>query len=161
MKLNLKEIDLFKYKPYGIGLSLIVTAIIIATWVIVLTAISPLRQARHNALAIAKDNTSLVTYSDFATYYGDASYYVLRGKDEAEEEHLLLINQETNELQDFSVSDGISKKDAVKVAKKNGAKSTSSVVFGQVDGTAIWEVEDEGTLYLIDFQDGELVKKVG
>ena len=61
----------------------------------------------------------------------------------------------------YSVSDGISRKEAEQVAAANGATGISKVVYG-IDGkTPIWEVTATDGYYLVNFETSELVKKEG
>lgn len=148
-------------KQYLLGFTLVFIALLIAIVAVFYSALSPRWQAEKEAQALAKEFAELKTITSVDVYNGKQAYYSVFGSSSKDEKEVVVISKEDQEIFVFEESEGISRKQAEKVAKSSGAKGISKVVFGLSNQEPIWEVTADNGFYLISFETGELIKKEG
>ncbi|SDQ24734.1 cell wall elongation regulator TseB-like domain-containing protein [Streptococcus equinus] len=148
-------------KQYLLGFSLILLVLLISAATVLFLAMKPRLSAEKVATQVAIDTADLVQTSSVDLYNGSKTYYSVYGTTASGEQKIVSVGEDNGKVFVYSVSDGISRKEAEQVAAANGATGISKVVYG-IDGkTPIWEVTATDGYYLVNFETSELVKKEG
>ncbi len=125
-------------------------------------AIKPHRDARNQAIRTAKQYANISTISDVEQYNGHEVFYTVFGKDKSGQKIMVTINKKhAGQVYVYQADQGLTAKDAQKVAKTNGAKTIQKTTFGMAKGVPIWEVRSGSQYYLIDFKTGDLIQREG
>ncbi|WP_423831670.1 DUF5590 domain-containing protein [Streptococcus equinus] len=148
-------------KQYLLGFSLILLVLLISATTVLFLAMKPRLSAEKVATQVAIDTADLVQTSSIDLYNGSKTYYSVYGTTASGDQKIVSVGEDNGKVFVYSVSDGISRKEAEQVAAANGATGISKVVYG-IDGkTPIWEVTATDGYYLVNFETSELVKKEG
>ncbi|MCR5493753.1 MAG: DUF5590 domain-containing protein [Streptococcus sp.] len=148
-------------KQYLLGFSLILLVLLISAATVLFLAMKPRLSAEKVATQVAIDTADLVQTSSVDLYNGSKTYYSVYGTTASGDQKIVSVGEDNGKVFVYSVSDGISRKEAEQVAATNGATGISKVVYG-IDGkTPIWEVTATDGYYLVNFETSELVKKEG
>jgi len=148
-------------KQYLLGFSLILLVLLISVATVLFLAMKPRLSAEKVATQVAIDTADLVQTSSVDLYNGSKTYYSVYGTTASGDQKIVSVGEDNGKVFVYSVSDGISRKEAEQVAAANGATGISKVVYG-IDGkTPIWEVTATDGYYLVNFETSELVKKEG
>lgn len=148
-------------KQYLLGFSLILLVLLISAATVLFLAMKPRLSAEKVATQVAIDTADLVQTSSVDLYNGSKTYYSVYGTTASGDQKIVSVGEDNGKVFVYSVSDGISRKEAEQVAAANGAAGISKVVYG-IDGkTPIWEVTATDGYYLVNFETSELVKKEG
>lgn len=148
-------------KQYLLGFSLILLVLLISAATVLFLAMKPRLSAEKVATQVAVDTADLVQTSSVDLYNGSKTYYSVYGTTASGDQKIVSVGEDNGKVFVYSVSDGISRKEAEQVAAANGATGISKVVYG-IDGrTPIWEVTATDGYYLVNFETSELVKKEG
>lgn len=148
-------------KQYLLGFSLILLVLLISAATVLFLAMKPRLSAEKVATQVAVDTADLVQTSSVDLYNGSKTYYSVYGTTASGDQKIVSVGEDNGKVFVYSVSDGISRKEAEQVAAANGAIGISKVVYG-IDGkTPIWEVTATDGYYLVNFETSELVKKEG
>ncbi|SDI35857.1 cell wall elongation regulator TseB-like domain-containing protein [Streptococcus equinus] len=148
-------------KQYLLGFSLILLVLLISAATVLFLAMKPRLSAEKVATQVAIDTADLVQTSSVDLYNGSKTYYSVYGTTASGDQKIVSVGEDNGKVFVYSVSDGISRKEAEQVAAANGATGISKVVYG-IDGkTPIWEVTATDGYYLVSFETSELVKKEG
>lgn len=148
-------------KQYLLGFSLILLVLLISAATVLFLAMKPRLSAEKVATQVAIDTADLVQTSSVDLYNGSKTYYSVYGTTASGDQKIVSVGEDNGKIFVYSVSDGISRKEAEQVAAANGATGISKVVYG-IDGkTPIWEVTATDGYYLVNFETSELVKKEG
>lgn len=148
-------------KQYLLGFSLILLVLLISAATVLFLAMKPRLSAEKVATQVAIDTADLVQTSSVDLYNGSKTYYSVYGTTASGDQKIVSVGEDNGKVFVYSVSDGISRKEAKQVAAANGATGISKVVYG-IDGkTPIWEVTATDGYYLVNFETSELVKKEG
>ncbi|MEE0950124.1 MAG: DUF5590 domain-containing protein [Streptococcus equinus] len=148
-------------KQYLLGFSLILLVLLISAATVLFLAMKPRLSAEKVATQVAIDTADLVQTSSVDLYNGSKTYYSVYGTTASGDQKIVSVGEDNGKVFVYSVSDGISRKEAGQVAAANGATGISKVVYG-IDGkTPIWEVTATDGYYLVNFETSELVKKEG
>ncbi|SEI51115.1 DUF5590 domain-containing protein [Streptococcus equinus] len=148
-------------KQYLLGFSLILLVLLISAATVLFLAMKPRLSAEKVATQVAIDTADLVQTSSIDLYNGSKTYYSVYGTTASGDQKIVSVGEDNGKVFVYSVSDGISRKEAEQVAAANGATGISKVVYG-IDGkTPIWEVTATDGYYLVNFETSELVKKEG
>lgn len=148
-------------KQYLLGFSLILLVLLISAATVLFLAMKPRLSAEKVATQVAIDTADLVHTSSVDLYNGSKTYYSVYGTTASGDQKIVSVGEDNGKVFVYSVSDGISRKEAEQVAAANGATGISKVVYG-IDGkTPIWEVTATDGYYLVNFETSELVKKEG
>ena len=153
--------NLTPVKQYLLGFSLILLVLLISAATVLFLAMKPRLSAEKVATQVAIDTADLVQTSSVDLYNGSKTYYSVYGTTASGDQKIVSVGEDNGKVFVYSVSDGISRKEAEQVAAANGATGISKVVYG-IDGkTPIWEVTATDGYYLVNFETSELVKKEG
>lgn len=148
-------------KQYLLGFSLILLVLLISAATVLFLAMKPRLSAEKVATQVAIDTADLVQTSSVDLYNGSKTYYSVYGTTASGDQKIVSVGEDNGKVFVYSLSDGISRKEAEQVAAANGATGISKVVYG-IDGkTPIWEVTATDGYYLVNFETSELVKKEG
>lgn len=148
-------------KQYLLGFSLILLVLLISAATVLFLAMKPRLSAEKVATQVAIDTADLVQTSSVDLYNGSKTYYSVYGTTASGDQKIVSVGEDNGKVFVYSVSDGISRKEAEQVAAANGATGISKAVYG-IDGkTPIWEVTATDGYYLVNFETSELVKKEG
>ena len=121
----------------------------------------PYRVARSNSIELARKYAGVSKVDSFGIYNGDKTYYSLLGETDREKKKAVLIEKGSDEIFVYELSEGTSKKQAEKIAKKNGADAIDKVTFGYLNDRPIWEVKSGKSYYIVDFEKRKLLSKEG
>ncbi|MBF0775793.1 MULTISPECIES: cell wall elongation regulator TseB-like domain-containing protein [Streptococcus] len=144
-----------------IGVFVLVSVIVFSILYVLEISARPFLAGQKQAEQIAMQHAGLALISKIERYNGETSYYSVMGRNQADEELLLLIPEESSELLVYKATDGISQEEAKAIAKENGASNIVKVAFGYSNDQPIWEVKSGKTYYTIAFEDGRLLSKEG
>ena len=121
----------------------------------------PYRAARSNSIELARKYAGVSKVDSFAIYNGDKTYYSLLGETDQKKKKAILIEKGSDKIFVYELSEGTSKRQAEKIAKKNGADVIDKVTFGYLNGRLIWEVKSGKSYYIVDFEKRKLLSKEG
>ena len=121
----------------------------------------PYRVARSNSIELARKYAGVSKVDSFGIYNGDKTYYSLLGETDREKKKSVLIEKGSDKIFVYELSEGTSKKQAEKIAKKNGADAIDKVTFGYLNDRPIWEVKSGKSYYIVDFEKRKLLSKEG
>ncbi|MGT2950655.1 DUF5590 domain-containing protein [Streptococcus cuniculi] len=144
-----------------IGVFVLVSVIVFSILYILEVSARPFLQGQEQAEQVATQYAGVTSISKVARYNGEKSYYSVAGKNQADEDVLVLIPEESSEILVYKVAEGISQEEAKTIAKENGAGEISKVTFGYFKNQPIWEVKSGQTYYAIAFEGGKLLSKEG
>ncbi len=140
----------------------LVMLIIALTTVFLIGAIKPHKQAQSQAIQTAKEYADFSSITRVEQYNGREVFYTVFGKDKSGQKIMVTINKaHAGQVYVYQASQGISAKDAQKIARSKGAKTIQKTTFGMAKGVPIWEVRSNGLYYLIDFKSGDLIQREG
>ena len=124
-------------------------------------SMEPYRTARSNSIELARKYAGVSKVDSFAIYNGDKTYYSLLGETDQEKKKAVLIEKGSDKIFVYELSDGASKKEAKRIARKNGADAIDKVTFGYLNDRPIWEVKSGKSYYIVDFEKRKLLSKEG
>ncbi|HHU65859.1 DUF5590 domain-containing protein, partial [Streptococcus sp.] len=120
-------------KQYLLGFSLILLVLLISAATVLFLAMKPRLSAEKVATQVAIDTADLVQTSSVDLYNGSKTYYSVYGTTASGDQKIVSVGEDNGKVFVYSVSDGISRKEAEQVAAANGATGISKVVYG-IDG---------------------------
>ncbi len=144
-----------------IGVFVLVSVIVFSILYILEVSARPFLQGQEQAEQVAIQYAGVTSISKVARYNGEKSYYSVTGKNQAAEDVLVLIPEESSEILVYKAVEGISQEKAEAIAKENGAGEISKVTFGYFKNQPIWEVKSGQIYYAITFEGGKLLSKEG
>ncbi|MTB64987.1 peptidase [Streptococcus sp. zg-86] len=121
----------------------------------------PFLEGQQEAKQIAMDYAGVASITKVSRYTGESSYYSITGKNQSEEDVLVLIPEESSAILVYKATDGISQEEAKAIAKENGAGEVTKVTFGYAKNQPIWEIKSGQTYYMISFENGTFLSKEG
>ncbi|MBP2622389.1 peptidase [Streptococcus oricebi] len=142
-------------------MGLVLTVLTFSLLYIFELSLLPKQEGQAEALEIARKYTDLEDLEQFAFYNGKASYYSLLGQSKTKEPLAVLIDRESGKIYSYQLSQGISQKEAEKLAREQGAGEIDKTTFGYLDGQPIWEVKSKAAYYNISFKQKTMVSKEG
>lgn len=148
-------------KQYLLGFSLIFLVLLISVVTVLYLSVKPRLDAEKLATQVAVEKADLVKTSSVDLYNGSKTYYSVFGTTASGDQKIVAVGEDNGKVFVYSVTDGISRKQAEQVAAANGATGISKVVYGIEGKTPIWEVTATDGYYLVNFETSELVKKEG
>lgn len=120
---------------------------------------------KSKAIEIAMTQTKLMTVEDFSVYNGKESYYVVKGKNNQDIDIYVLINKETQKVVVKQLRHGISSEEALAKVFSTTPPNNVKVQLGIENHIVLWEITylneaNKLNYYYIDFETGELLKKI-
>lgn len=153
------------YRLTGTITLVVVIALVVVGWIFYMRAQAPVRQARSEAVALAKKKTALVHPQDFYWFNRKATYYTVAGTDK-KGRHMYVIISPKGQILVTNAKDGISASRAQAIVKKDRqARAIKHVALGVYDKKIAWEVtytNKNGRLAydLLTFKNGSLIKSI-
>lgn len=144
-----------------IGVFVLVSVIVFSILYILEVSARPFLEGKQHAEQVATQYAGVTMISEVARYSGEKSYYSVAGKNQADEDLLVLIPEESSDILVYKAEAGISQEEAKTIAKENGAGEIEKVTFGYFKDQPIWEVKSGQTYYAITFEGGQLLVKEG
>ena len=146
---------------YVIGIGILLTVLAFSLLNLFNLSMEPYRVARSNSIELARKYAGVSKVDSFGIYNGDKTYYSLLGETDREKKKAVLIEEGSDKIFVYELSEGTSKKQAEKIAKKNGADAIDKVTFGYLNDRPIWEVKSGKSYYIVDFEKRKLLSKEG
>ena len=146
---------------YVIGIGILLTVLAFSLLNLFNLSMEPYRTARSNSIELARKYAGVSKVDSFAIYNGDKTYYSLLGETDQEKKKAVLIEKGSDKIFVYELSDGASKKEAKRIARKNGADAIDKVTCGYLNGRPIWEVKSGKSYYIVDFEKRKLLSKEG
>ena len=140
---------------YVIGIGILLTVLAFSLLNLFNLSMEPYRAARSNSIELARK------YAGVSKVNGDKTYYSLLGETDQEKKKAVPIEKGSDKIFVYELSEGTSKRQAEKIAKKNGADAIDKVTFGYLNGRPIWEVKSGKSYYIVDFEKRKLLSKEG
>lgn len=125
-------------------------------WLALYQAISPQISAKKNLENLANHYAKLTDIRDFATFNGQDTYYSITGRDDTQQEVLLLLKAGSNAPELINLSRIIDKAELLALAQEENL-TPEEISFGRYDNQLVWEVKSQGRYYLFDAQTGHLI----
>lgn len=125
----------------------------------------PMRQAKSEAIALAKKHVSLDKVDQFYWFTREATYFSLVGQDEQGKEIVVVIPKSGEEMTVMNQNEGITEEKARAIVKgKHPEEEIKKVSLGMYQKQVAWEVmtktSEETHYYLLAFSDGNLIKSI-
>ena len=146
---------------YVIGIGILLTVLAFSLLNLFNLSMEPYRAARSNSIELARKYAGVSKVDSFAIFNGDKTYYSLLGETDQEKKKAVLMEKGSDKIFVYELSEGTSKKEAEKIARKNGADAIDKVTFGYLNGRPIWEVKSGKSYYIVDFEKRKLLSKEG
>lgn len=147
-------------------LTLIMGIVVVLSIFIYTTSRQPLRQAKAETTAIAKENSDLITVNKFYWYNNKETYFSVSGVNKNEENLIVIVEQKGGKVLVLKPGDYITENEAKKIAyTEKKPKKMLETRIGLENGIPIWEVAYElenGRLgyYIVTVKDGKWVKDI-
>ena len=146
---------------YVIGIGILLTVLAFSLLNLFNLSMEPYRVARSNSIELARKYAGVSKVDSFGIYNGDKTYYSLLGETDQEKKKAVLIEKGSDKIFVYELSEGTSKKEAERIARKNGADEIDKVTFGYLNDRPIWEVKSGKSYYIVDFEKRKLLSKEG
>ncbi|MFA9467902.1 DUF5590 domain-containing protein [Streptococcus sp. E24BD] len=144
----------FKTVITWLGLSLVL--MLLTGLVFFYLAISPRLTAQHQLQHLARDYAKLTDVSDVAVFNGADTYYSIRGKDDNEQDILLLLSGHQEQPELISLDNLLSHEELLKRAEEEGLVP-QRVVAGRHNNRLVWEIKSQEKYYIFDAETGDLI----
>ena len=151
---------------------LILFSLIVALLVIILfsaifyiRASRPMRQAKEEAIQLAKEHVDIQRVDQFYWFTREETYFSLVGETEAGKNVVVIIPKTGEKLLVFDEKDGLTQEQTRAVVQELAPQERiKKITLGMFNDQVVWEVmtkgNDELHYYLIDFKDGSLVHRL-
>lgn len=140
--------------------------LIIGATALITRSLTPFYQARSATIEVAERRADLVEAEDFYWYNGNETFFTITGKNSANEEIVVIVQQDGGEVNVFQQSEIISRKHAVSIVYElENPEHILETRIGIYKGIPIWEVsfrQDNGRLgyTLLMLETGEWVRTI-
>lgn len=126
----------------------------------------PRAAARRQAVSIAKKYAKLKDPGQFYIYNRESTYYTIVGKNNKNQNILVIVPQHSGDIRVLKQSSGLTAKEAMAVVKKS--KKPSKILKaapGVFNNKVVWEVtyqNSKGNLCydLINFKSGKIIQEI-
>lgn len=144
----------------------IILLILFFAIMLVISAVTPLNQARAQATQIAENYAHITQVTDFYAFTREATYYTIAGIN-AQNEHLfVIVPAKEGDVTVLHADEGLSEAAARQIVLTQAAGlEIQSTTIGKFHDRPVWEVvgrNSAGVLffYLVDWQSGEVVSMI-
>lgn len=139
--------------------------IILFSAIFYIRASRPIRQAKEEAMQLAKEHISLKRVDQFYWFTREATYFSLVGETENGKNVVVVIPKTGDQMLIFDEKDGLTEEQARAVVREmvpeeKVKKATLGVFKDQVVWEVMTKINEELRYYLIDFKEGELVNRL-
>lgn len=148
------------------NLLLIILLVFLLAWSIYAFGNHPRRAADRQALQIARKYANLKNQSAFYIYNREKTYYTVAGKNQSNQNILVIIPQKGGSVRVVKQANGITKNQALsRVWSREKPKKILKVAPGIFNNKTVWEVtylNRHGKLCydLLNFKSGHLVQQI-
>ena len=147
--------------------SLIVALLLIILFsaIFYIRASRPMRQAKEEAIQLAKEHVDIQRVDQFYWFTREETYFSLVGETEAGKNVVVIIPKTGDKLLVFDEKDGLTQEQTRAVVQELAPQERiKKITLGMFNDQVVWEVmtkgNDELHYYLIDFKDGSLVHRL-
>ena len=147
--------------------SLIVALLLIILFsaIFYIRASRPMRQAKEEAIQLAKEHVDIQRVDQFYWFTREETYFSLVGETEAGKNVVVIIPKTGEKLLVFDEKDGLTQQQTRAVVQELAPEERKKkITLGMFNDQVVWEVmtkgNDELHYYLIDFKDGSLVHRL-
>ena len=147
--------------------SLIVALLLIILFsaIFYIRASRPMRQAKEEAIQLAKEHVDIQRVDQFYWFTREETYFSLVGETEAGKNVVVIIPKTGEKLLVFDEKDGLTQEQTRAVVQELAPQERiKKITLGMFNDQVVWEVmtkgNDELHYYLIDFKDGSLVHRL-
>lgn len=143
----------------------VLLVIILFSAIFYIRASRPIRQAKAEAVQLAREYVDLKRVDRFYWFTREATYFSLTGETESGENIVVIIPKTGDKMLVFDEQDGLTEEQArgkiqVSFPEEKVRKATLGVYSDQVVWEVMTKVDDDTHYYLLDFKDGHLVKSL-
>ena len=140
--------------------------LIIGVTTVLSKSVSPLKQARAETIELAERDADLIEAEDFYWYNGNETYLTVTGKNNKDEEIIVIVKQEGGSIQVFDQNDTFGKGEAVrKVWELESPVRILEARIGIHDDLPIWEIsfrQENGRIgfTMLSLRTGEWIRTI-
>ncbi|SUN76089.1 peptidase propeptide and ypeb domain-containing protein [Streptococcus massiliensis] len=134
------------------GSALLLLSLIISLGVIVYLAQLPYAAARQEITRIAGKEAGIKTIESIDFFNAKESYTSLIGKNVKGHEKAVLLDKKQQQVYIYDLKQGLSQKEAEKIAHTKGVKQIDKVTFGRLNDKPVWEVKSGVHYYIVNFE---------
>lgn len=125
----------------------------------------PMRQAKAEAIQLAKQHIDLKRVDRFYWYTREETYFSLIGEEQDGAEKIIIIPKKGDKMTILSQSDGLDEQQVRAIMNKEFPdEKIKKITLGMFEDQVVWEVttrvSDNLHYYLLDFKDGTLLKSI-
>lgn len=131
--------------------------------ILFINARQPMNQAKKEAVAIAKEHTSLSTVDKFYWFTRKETFFSIVGKDDTGKEIVVIIPKSGETARQLNQADGLTEAVARQLVKERYSQTIiEKASLGIYNDQPVWEIVAENqdqtlTYYLLAFENGEEV----
>ena len=147
-----------------LGLILILAVVLIS--LVLFQSASPMRKAKKEGIKIAQSVADIQQVDEFYWFTREKTYFTVVGEDKNQVEKVVFLPQDGSEALVMEQKEGLTDKEAIqKVLDLKETSKIKKVSVGIYDNKPTWEIvaksKDGGIVYyLIDFKNGDVIKKI-
>lgn len=147
-----------------LGLILILAVVLIS--LVLFQSASPMRKAKKEGIKIAQSVADIQQVDEFYWFTREKTYFTVVGQDKNQVEKVVFLPQDGSEALVMEQKEGLTDKEAIqKVLDLKETSKIKKVSLGIYDNKPTWEIvaksKDGGIVYyLIDFKNGDVIKKI-
>lgn len=147
----------------GIGIIIVIMA---SFSIVYFKAVNPLDSAEEKALAAVKKKIKLTEIQDVQIYNGTETYYVVKGKDQKNQQVIAWVSEKKGDVVVRKAKDGVTQQQAVdKLLQEENPKEIISVKLGMIKKRQCWEIyylshNNLINYYYVDFESGDMLRKI-
>jgi len=129
-------------------------------------AVKPVSKAEEKAVAAVNKKMKISELQDVQLYNGTETYYVVRAKNQKNQDTISWVSEKTGQVVIKKVNEGISQEQAVdKLLQEKDPKEIISVKLGMIKKRQCWEIyyisrNNLINYYYVDFESGEWLRKI-
>ena len=140
-------------------------SIILFSAIFYIRASRPMRQAKEEAIQLAKEHVDIQRVDQFYWFTREETYFSLVGETESGKNVVVIIPKTGEKLLVFDEKDGLTQEQTRAVVQELAPQERiKKITLGMFNDQVVWEVmtkgNDELHYYLIDFKDGSLVHRL-
>lgn len=143
----------------------VLLVIILFSSIFYIRASRPIRQAKAEAVEIAKEYVDLKRVNRFYWFTRESTYFSLVGETEAGKNVVVIIPKTGDKMLIFDEKDGLTEEEVRRMVQESYPKEkVRKLTLGVYADQVVWEVmtkvDEDSHYYLLDFKDGHLVKSL-
>lgn len=148
-------------KQYGLGLFILLSALVFSLFFIWEVSAQPFVVAKSKALKVATEHAQLKEANQVQIYNGTQTFFSVGGINQNEEAVWVFVPEKGTTIYVYPQDSGITSEKAQLIAQENGANQVDRVLLGIEEEKPVWEVKSGTAYYFIEFETGIFMKKEG